>query len=78
LFKLIKEKRVQEIILNPLPENTLECNRYALLDSNGGLNTENIKKIKLILGTKQYQDGEAVLKSNVKYNFNPDPNDDLN
>ena len=78
LFKLIKEKRVQEIILNPSPENTLECKRYALLDSNGGLNTENIKKIKLILGTKQYQDGEASLVDKNIFRFNSDPNDGLN
>jgi hypothetical protein len=78
LFKLIKEKRVQEIILNPLPENTLECKRYALLYSNGRLNTENIKKIKLILGTKQYQDGQAVLVDNSIFRFNSYSNDGLN
>jgi len=62
LFRLIKEKRVQEIILNPLPENTFEIERYAMVDDYGNLNIENIKKIKLILGTKQYQAGEARQK----------------
>lgn len=78
LFKLIKEKRVQEIILNPLPGNALEFERYAMLNGNGKLNIENIKKIKLILGTKQYQDGEALLVDKNIFRFNSDPNDRLN
>jgi hypothetical protein len=44
LFKLIKEKRVQEIILNPLSENTFKIERYTLLDGHGDINIENIKK----------------------------------
>jgi DNA-binding transcriptional MerR regulator len=78
LFRLIKEKRVHEIILNPLPENTFEIERYAMLDGQGDLNIENIKKIKLILGTKQYEDGEAVLVDKNIFKFNSDPNDELN
>jgi hypothetical protein len=78
LFRLIKEKRVQEIILNPLPENTLEIERYAMLDGHADLNIENIKKVKLIVGTKQYQDGQAVLVDNEIFKFNSDPNDGLN
>jgi len=78
LFRFIKEKRVQEIILNPLPENTFEIERYAMLDDYGNLNIENIKKIKLILGTKQYQDGQAVLVDKDIFKFNSDPNDGLN
>jgi len=78
LFKLIKEKRVQEIILNPLRESTLEFERYAMLNGNGELNKENIKKIKLILGTKQYQDGQCVLVNKNIFRFNSDPNDGLN
>lgn len=78
LFKLIKEKRVQEIILNPLPENTLKIERYTMLNGNGILYIENIKKIKLILGTKQYQDGQAVLADKDIFEFNSDPNDGLN
>jgi len=78
LFKLIKEKRVQEIILNPLPRNTLEIERYAMLDDNGELNIENIKNIKLILGTKKYQDGEAELVDKDIFKFNSDSNDGLN
>jgi len=78
LFRFIKEKRVQEIILNPLPENTFEIERYAMLDDYGNLNIENIKKIKLILGTKQYQDGQAVLVDKNIFRLNSDPNDGLN
>jgi hypothetical protein len=78
LFRLIKEKRVQEIILNPLPENTFEIERYAMLDGHGDLNIENIKKIKLILGTKQYQDGQALLVDKDIFKFNSHPNDGLN
>jgi DNA-binding transcriptional MerR regulator len=78
LFRLIKEKRAQEIILNPLPENTFEIECYAILDEHGYLNIENIKKIKLILGTKQYQDGQAVLVDKDIFKFNSDPNDRFN
>jgi len=78
LFRLIKEKRAQEIILNPLRENALEFERYAMLNGNGELNIENIKKIKLILGTKQYQDGQAVLVDKDIFKFNSDPIHGLN
>jgi hypothetical protein len=78
LFRLIKEKRAQEIILNPLPENTFEIERYAMLDENDELNIENIKKVKLILGTKQYQEGQAVLVDKNSFRFNSDPIDELN
>jgi hypothetical protein len=78
LFRLIKEKRVQEIILNPLPENTFEIERYAMLNEQGDLNIENIKKIKMILGTKQYQDGEAILVDKNIFRFNSDSNDGYN
>lgn len=78
LFRLIKEKRVQEIILNPLPGNTLEIERYAMLDENGESNIENIKKVKLILGTKQYQYGQAVLVDKDIFKFNSDPNHGIN
>jgi hypothetical protein len=78
LFRLIKEKRVQEIILNPLPENTFEIERYAMLNEQGDLNIENIKKIKLILGTKQYQDGEAILVDKNIFRFNSDSNNGYN
>jgi len=44
LFRLIKEKRAQEIILKPLRENALEFERYTMLNGNDELNIENIKK----------------------------------
>jgi hypothetical protein len=49
-----------------------------MLDDYGNLNIENIKNIKLILGTKQYQDGQAVLVDKDIFKFNSDPNDGLN
>jgi hypothetical protein len=78
LFRLIKEKKVQEIILNPLPDKTIENERYAMLEVNGELNIENIKRVKLNLGTKQYQDGEAILVDKNIFRFNSDPNDGYN
>jgi hypothetical protein len=78
LFKLLKEKRVQEIVLNPLPGNTLVRENYYMLNSLGELNMENIKKIKLIMGTKQYQDGQANLVDKNMFRFNSDPNDGFN
>jgi hypothetical protein len=78
LFRLIKEKRVQEIILNPLQENTFEIERYTILDSHSDLNIENIKKIKLLLGTKQYQDGQALLLDKDIFKFNADSSDAIN
>jgi len=53
-------------------------NLNAMLNGNGELNIENIKKIKLILGTKQYQDGQAVLVDKDIFKFNSDPIHGLN
>jgi hypothetical protein len=78
LFKLIKEKRVQEIILNPLPGNTLVSENYSMLNSRVELNMENIKKVKLIMGIKQYLDGQANLVDKNMFRFNSNTNDGLN
>lgn len=64
--------------MNPLPDKTIENERYAMLEVNGELNIENIKRVKLILGTKQYQDGEAILVDKNIFSFNSDPNDGYN
>jgi hypothetical protein len=78
LFKLIKEKRVQEIILNPLPERDEKSLRFMILENHDKLSIDNIKKVKYQLGTKQYLDGSAILKGGKKFTFNSDPNSEIN
>ena len=78
LFKLIKEKRVQEIILNPLPERGEKSLSFMMLENHDKLSIDNIKKVKYQLGTKQYFDGSAILKDGKKFTFNSDPNSEIN
>ncbi len=46
LFRFIKEKRVQEIILNPLPERGGKNLSYMMLENHDKLSIDNIKKVK--------------------------------
>jgi hypothetical protein len=78
LFRLIKEKRVQEIILNPLPERGEKSLRFMMLDNHDKLSIDNIKRVKYQLGTKQYLDGMAILKGSKDFTFNSDPNSETN
>ena len=78
LFRLIKEKRVQEIILNPLPDRGEKSLRFIMLENHDKLNIDNIKGVKYQLGTKQYIDGRAILKGGKNFNFNSDPNSEVN
>jgi hypothetical protein len=77
LFKLIKEKRVQEIILNPLPERGEKSLSFMILENHDKLNIDNIKRVKYQLGTKQYLDGSAILKGGKNFIFNSDPNAEI-
>ncbi len=78
LFMLIKEKRVQEIILNPLPERGEKSLSFMMLENHNKLSIDNIKMVKYKLGTKQYLDGSAILKGGKYFNFNSDPNSEIN
>jgi len=78
LFRLIKGKRVQEIILNPLPERSEKCLSFMMLENHDKLSIDNIKKVKYQLGTKQYLDGIAILKGGKNFTFNSDPNSETN
>ena len=78
LFRLIKEKRVQEIILNPLPERGEKSLSFMMLENHDKLSIDNIKKVKYQLGTKQYLDGRAILKGGKNFIFNSDPNSQIN
>jgi hypothetical protein len=78
LFRLIKEKRVQEIILNPLPERGEKNLSFMILENHNKLSIDNIKKVKYQLGTKQYLDGSAILKGGKNFIFNSDPNSEVN
>jgi hypothetical protein len=78
LFRLIKEKRVQEIILNPLPESGEKSLSFMMLENHDNLSIENIKKVKYKLGTKQYLDGSAIIKGGKYFTFNSDPNTEIN
>jgi len=78
LFRLIKEKRVQEIILNPLPERCEKGLSFMVIENHDKLSIDNIKKLKYQLGTKQYIDGRAILKGGKNFTFNSDPNSEIN
>ena len=78
LFRLIKEKRVQEIILNPLPDRGEKSLRFIMLENHDKLSIDNIKKVKYQLGTKQYIDGCGILKDGKIFTFNSDPNTEVN
>lgn len=78
LFRLIKEKRVQEIILNPLTEKNWDILNFRMIDDHGELIIERIKKVKYQLGTKKYCDGRAILKGKKIFVFSSDPNSVIN
>lgn len=70
LFAEIRNRNVKEVKL--LPENDKIGNKpYCILDEKGMLNTENIKTIKVIMGTKGYAKGFAMLTDGTKLEFSP-------
>jgi DNA-binding transcriptional MerR regulator len=70
LFAEIRNRNVKEV--NLLPESGKTCKvPYSILDEKGKLNTESIKKIKILMGTKSYEKGVATLKNGSKLEFNP-------
>ena len=70
LFRQIRNRNVKEVKL--LPENDkIGKLPYSILDENGKLNTESIKKMKVLMGTKAYEKGIATLKDGTNLKFSP-------
>ena len=70
MFTQIRNRNVKEVKL--LPENDkIGKKPYSILDKNGKLNTESIKIIKVLMGTKAYENGFATLNDGKKLEFNP-------
>ncbi len=71
IFKEIKEKNVREIYM------TLHFNKketFEILKLDESINFESIKKIKILMGTKEYTEGSAKLLNGKTTNFNPHEN----
>ena len=70
LFTQIRNRNVKEVKL--LPENDkIGKKPYSILDEKEKLNTESIKTIKVLMGTKAYEKGIATLKDGTKLKFGP-------
>ena len=70
LFAEIRNRNVKEVKL--LPENDkIGKLPYSILDENGKLNTESIKKMKVLMGTKSYEKGFTTLSDGTKLEFSP-------
>ena len=70
LFAEIRNRNVKEVKL--LPENDkIGKLPYSILDENGKLNTESIKKMKVLMGTKSYEKGFTTLSDGAKLEFSP-------
>lgn len=68
LFKFIRLKKLVKVIIQSLIKEIGEIH-IQIIDSDDNLNIEGIKKLKLILGTKQYTSGIATLKDGSDYPF---------
>ena len=44
---------------------------FSIIDDKGKLITDSIKKIKVLMGTKEYEKGFAILTDGAKLEFNP-------
>jgi hypothetical protein len=70
LFVQIRNRNVKEVKL--LPENDkIGKKPYSILDDNEKINTDSIKKIKVLMGTKGYEKGFAKLTDGAKLEFSP-------
>jgi hypothetical protein len=55
-----------------LPKNgKIGKKHFSIIDDKGKLITESIKKIKILMGTKNYEIGFAILSDGTKLEFNP-------
>ena len=70
VFKEIRNRKVKEVKL--LPKNgKIGKKHFSIIDEKGKLITESIKKIKVLMGTKEYEKGFATLTDGTKLEFNP-------
>ena len=70
VFKEIRNRKVKEVKL--LPENgKIGKKPFKIIDEKGRLITDSIKKIKVLMGTKRYEKGFAILTDGAKLEFNP-------
>jgi hypothetical protein len=68
LFVQIRNRNVKEVEL--LSESDkIGKKPYSILDEKGKLNTESIKTIKVLMGTKAYKKGIATLNNGTKLEF---------
>jgi hypothetical protein len=70
LFAEIRNRNVKVVKLLSESDNTGKM-QYSIIDENGELNTESIKKIKVLMGTKAYEKGIATLNNGTKLEFSP-------
>lgn len=70
LFAEIRNRNVKEVKLLPVNDKIGKL-PYSILDENGKLNTESIKKMKILMGTKSYEKGFTTLSDGTKLEFSP-------
>ena len=73
VFKLIKEQKLSELTFIIPEETNSKPLSFKLVTKNEG-NINAIKESKLIMGTKKYYSGTAILTNGKKLNFSPNPN----
>lgn len=77
LITEIRNRKVKEVKL--LPKNGKTAKKpFIILDENGKINTDSIKNIKVLMGTKNYKNGFATLNDGSKIEFNPNSYDPVN
>lgn len=77
LFTEIRNQNVKEVKLLIKNDKIGEL-PYSIIDEKGKLNTESIKKIKVLMGTKNYEKGFATLNDGSIKEFNPNSYDPEN
>lgn len=70
LFAEIRNRNVKEVKLLLEIDKTGKV-PYSIINDKGKLNTESIKEIKVLMGTKAYEKGIATLNNGTKLEFSP-------
>jgi len=73
IFSEVKGRNVIEIEMTLLYDKG-KMKTFEITKSDGNVNMENIKKVKILMGTKDYIKGHAKLKNGMILSFNPDEN----
>ncbi len=77
LFTEIRNQNVKEVKLL-IKNGKIGDLPYSIIDEKGKINTESIKKIKVLMGTKNYEKGFATLNDGSIKEFNPNSYDPEN